>query len=60
LSATHAGDGQDRPPKRSIIARRERSPLKPDTILELTPTLVKAVQAKGGAEVAGLLAGALK
>ena len=34
--------------------------LKPETILKLTPTLVKAVQTKGGAEVATLLAGALK
>jgi len=34
--------------------------LKPDTIAKLAPTLVKAVQTKGGAEAAGLLAGALK
>ena len=34
--------------------------LKPETIVKLTPTLVKAVQTKGGAEVASLLAGALK
>ena len=34
--------------------------LKPETIVKLTPSLVKAVQTKGGAEVAGLLAGALK
>jgi hypothetical protein len=34
--------------------------LKPDQIAKLAPTLVKAVQSKGGAEVAGLLAGALK
>src|SRR6185436_10522657 len=34
--------------------------LKPETILKLTPSLVKAVETKGGAEVAGLLAGALK
>lgn len=34
--------------------------LKPDTIAKLAPALVKAVQSKGGAEVAGLLAGAFK
>jgi len=34
--------------------------LKPETIVKLTPSLVKAVQTKGGAEVASLLAGALK
>jgi hypothetical protein len=34
--------------------------LKPETIVKLAPTLVKAVEAKGGAEVAALLAGALK
>jgi hypothetical protein len=34
--------------------------LKPDQILKLTPALVKVVQSKGGAEVAALLAGALK
>jgi hypothetical protein len=34
--------------------------LKPETIVKLAPTLVKAVESKGGAEVAALLAGALK
>jgi hypothetical protein len=34
--------------------------LKPETIAKVAPTLVKIVQSKGGAEVAGLLAGALK
>jgi len=34
--------------------------LKPETIVKLTPALVKAVQSKGGAEVGALLAGALK
>jgi hypothetical protein len=34
--------------------------LKPETIVKLAPALVKAVEARGGAEVAGLLAGALK
>lgn len=34
--------------------------LKPDTIAKLAPTLVKAVQSKGGAEVGTLLAGALR
>ena len=34
--------------------------LKPETIVKLTPALVKVVQTKGGAEVGSLLAGALK
>jgi Protein of unknown function VcgC/VcgE (DUF2780) len=34
--------------------------LKPETIAKLAPTLVKLVESKGGAEVASLLAGALK
>jgi hypothetical protein len=34
--------------------------IKPETIVKLAPTLVKAVQSKGGAEVAALLAGAFK
>jgi hypothetical protein len=34
--------------------------LKPETIAKLAPTLVKAVESKGGAEVASLLQGALK
>jgi len=34
--------------------------LKPEMIAKAAPALVKAVQAKGGAEVAALLAGALK
>jgi uncharacterized protein VcgC/VcgE DUF2780 len=34
--------------------------LKPETIAKVAPALVKAVQAKGGAEVATLLASALK
>jgi len=34
--------------------------LKPDQIAKLAPTLVKAVQSKGGAEVAALLQGAFK
>jgi Protein of unknown function VcgC/VcgE (DUF2780) len=34
--------------------------LKPDTIAKFAPTLIKAVQSKGGAEVGKLLAGALK
>jgi len=34
--------------------------LKPETIVKLTPALVKVVQSKGGAEVGSLLAGALK
>jgi hypothetical protein len=34
--------------------------LKTETIAKLAPTLVKAVQSKGGAEVATLLAGALQ
>jgi hypothetical protein len=34
--------------------------LKPETIAKVAPTLIKAVQAKGGAEVATLLASALK
>lgn len=34
--------------------------LKPETIAKFAPTLIKAVQSKGGAEVAKLLAGVLK
>jgi hypothetical protein len=34
--------------------------LKPDTIAKFAPTLIKAVQSKGGAEVAKLLSGVLK
>ena len=34
--------------------------LKPDTVAKFAPTLIKAVQSKGGAEVAKLLAGVLK
>jgi hypothetical protein len=34
--------------------------LKPDTIAKLAPSLIKAVQTKGGAEVASLLATAFK
>jgi uncharacterized protein VcgC/VcgE DUF2780 len=34
--------------------------LKPETIAKVAPTLIKVVQSKGGAEVAKLLAGALK
>ena len=34
--------------------------IKPETIAKLAPTLVKAVQSKGGAEAAAVLAGALK
>ena len=34
--------------------------LKPEQIAKLAPTLIKAVQSKGGAEIAGILAGALK
>jgi uncharacterized protein VcgC/VcgE DUF2780 len=34
--------------------------LKPETIVKVAPALVKVVQSKGGAEVASLLAGALK
>lgn len=34
--------------------------LKPETIARLAPTLVKAVESRGGAEVGALLAGALK
>jgi len=34
--------------------------IKPETIAKLAPTLVKAVESKGGAEVGSLLAGALK
>jgi DNA-binding transcriptional regulator YdaS (Cro superfamily) len=34
--------------------------LKPETIAKLAPTLVKAVESKGGTEVGKLLAGALK
>ena len=34
--------------------------LRPETIAKLAPTLVKVVQSRGGAEVAALLAGALK
>jgi len=34
--------------------------LKPETIVKLVPTLTKAVEAKGGAEVASLLGRALK
>jgi hypothetical protein len=34
--------------------------IKPETIAKLAPTLIKAVESKGGAEVAALLQGALK
>jgi hypothetical protein len=34
--------------------------LKPETIAKVAPALIKAVQAKGGAEIGTLLAGALK
>jgi hypothetical protein len=34
--------------------------LKPDTISKLAPTLIKSVEAKGGAEIGKLLAGALQ
>jgi hypothetical protein len=34
--------------------------IKPETIVKVAPTLVKFVQTKGGAQVASLLAGALK
>jgi hypothetical protein len=34
--------------------------LKPDTVAKFAPTLIKAVQSKGGAEVAKLLTGVLK
>jgi len=34
--------------------------IKPETILKLGPSLVKAVSAKGGADIGALLAGALK
>ena len=34
--------------------------LKPEQIAKLAPTLIKAVQSKGGAEIASILAGALK
>jgi len=34
--------------------------IKPETIAKLAPTLIKAVESKGGAEVGSLLAGALK
>jgi len=34
--------------------------IKPETIAKLAPTLVKAVESKGGAEIGSLLAGALK
>jgi hypothetical protein len=34
--------------------------IKPETIAKVAPTLVKAVQSKGGAEAAQLLATALK
>jgi len=44
----------------AAISTLSKLGLKPETIAKLTPALVKAVQAKGGAEVATLLAGALK
>ncbi len=34
--------------------------LKPETIAKAAPSLIKAVQSKGGAEIGSLLAGALK
>jgi hypothetical protein len=34
--------------------------LKPDQIAKVAPTLIKAVQSKGGAEAASLLTNALK
>ncbi len=44
----------------SVLGPLSKLGLKPDVIAKLAPTLVKAVQSKGGAEVAALLAGAFK
>jgi hypothetical protein len=44
----------------SAVSAMSKLGLKPETIAKMAPALIKVVQGKGGAEVAGLLAGALK
>jgi hypothetical protein len=44
----------------SVAAPLAKLGIKPETMTKLAPALVKAVQSKGGAEVASLLASALK
>jgi hypothetical protein len=44
----------------SVAGPLSKLGIKPETISRLAPTLVKAVQSKGGAEVASLLAAAFK
>ena len=44
----------------SAITTMSKLGIKPDTIAKMAPTLIKLVQGKGGAEIGGLLAGALK
>ena len=44
----------------SVASTLSKLGIKPETIAKLAPTLVKAVESKGGAEVASLLQGAFK
>jgi hypothetical protein len=44
----------------AAVAAMNKMGLKPETIAKMAPALIKVVQSKGGAEVASLLAGALK
>jgi hypothetical protein len=44
----------------SVAGPLSKLGIKPEVMAKLAPTLVKAVQSKGGAEVAALLAGAFK
>ena len=43
-----------------VASQLSKLGLKPEQIAKLAPTVIKAVQSKGGAEIASLLAGALK
>jgi len=58
--AGQAGAGSGLGSVAGIASSLSKLGLKPEQIAKLAPTLVKAVQSKGGAEVASLLAGALK
>ena len=58
--AGQAGAGSGLGSIAGIASSLSKLGLKPEQIAKLAPTLVKAVQSKGGAEVASLLAGALK
>ena len=44
----------------SVASTLTKLGLKPEQIAKLAPSVIKAVESKGGAEIAGLLAGALK